>query len=113
MNQNQERKVRDLKPDAEGAQLFFEELLSSVETLDGIAEQYGVRTLTDIMYLQQAILKGETIEVWPGETEVGNVLQVLPSAIRWMQHTELGGDWKHACEQRVENPKGTSQSLGM
>ena len=94
-----ERKVLGLKPDVEGAQLFFEELLESVETLGGIAEQYGIRTLTELMYLQQAILKGETIEVWPGETEVGKVLQMLPSAIRWMQHTELGGDWKHACER--------------
>lgn len=51
------------------------------------------------MYLQQAILKGETIEVWPGETEVGKVLQALPSAYRWLRYTELAGDWKNACER--------------
>ena len=104
-------KGRDLKPDVEGAQLFFKELLNSVETLEGIAEQYGVRTLTDLMYLQQAILKGETIEVWPGETEVGKVLQNLPSAIRWLQHTELGGEWKHACVY-VDNLSPNSKPKG-
>lgn len=83
--------------DPEGAKLFFFELLASVETLYGIAEKHGLRTLVDLMYLQQAILKGETVEVWPGETEVGTVIQSLPSADRWFRYTELGGEWKNAC----------------
>jgi hypothetical protein len=91
------------KADEEGARLFFEELLASVETLGAIADQHGIRTLTDLMYLQQAILKGETIEVWPGETEVGKVVQVLPSADRWLKYTDLADEWKQHCV-RVGEP---------
>ncbi|CAE6966604.1 hypothetical protein R70199_07760 [Paraburkholderia domus] len=89
----------ELIGDPAGARLFFEELLASVENLGGTAESHGINTLTDLMYLQQAILKGETIEVWPGETEVGKVLQALSSADRWLRYTELAGDWKNACER--------------
>lgn len=85
------------KCDAEGAVLFINELLQSVESLDGIVEAHGLRTLTDLMFLQQAILKGEAIDVWPGETHVGKVLEGMPSAERWLSYTQLGGDWKQAC----------------
>lgn len=93
----------DLKADSEGAKRFFEELLASVESLGGIAEQHGLNTLTDLMYLQQAILKGETIEVWPGESAVGKVVQALPSANRWLKYTDLAEEWKKHCV-RVDNP---------
>lgn len=91
----------DLSPDPEGARQFFEELAASVETLGSIADQHGVNTLTDLMYLQQAILKGDTIDVWPGETEVGKVVQVLPSAQRWLKYTVLGGEWIRACVRKA------------
>ncbi|PHV12048.1 hypothetical protein [Chitinimonas sp. BJB300] len=93
--------------DPEGARLFFEELTASVESLRGIADHYGVNTLSDILYLQQAILKGETIEVWPGETEVGEVVGALPSADRWLKYTELGGLLK-AATVRVDSSAVTS-----
>lgn len=89
--------------DCDGAKLFFIELLASVETLDGIADEHGIRTLTDLMYLQQAILNGEAIEVWPGETAVAKVLQTLPSADRWLKYTDLSDEWKQHCE-RADNP---------
>lgn len=93
----------DRKADPEGAKLFFDELLASVETLAAVEKQHGLNTLTDLMYLQQAILKGETIDVWPGETEVGTVLQTLPSADRWLTYTALAEEWKKHCV-RVESP---------
>ncbi|PNE59956.1 hypothetical protein A8H39_02075 [Paraburkholderia fungorum] len=90
------------RPDPAGAKLFFEELIASVETLGSIADQHGVNTLTDLMYLQQAILDGETIDVWPGESEVGEVVQALPSADRWRKYTDLAQEWKKNCV-RVDN----------
>ncbi len=95
------------KGDSEGAKLFFEELLASVETLGAIAEQHGVNTLTDLMYLQQAILKGEAIDAWPGETQVGQVVQALPSAARWLSYIELPQEWKQHCV-RVDSPALTA-----
>ncbi|VWC80482.1 hypothetical protein BLA39750_01162 [Burkholderia lata] len=85
------------RPDPEGAALFFAELLASVETLGAVADQYGLNTLTDLMYLHNAILTGNVLEVWPGESEVGKVLRELPSADRWLKSTELGGVWKTHC----------------
>lgn len=91
------------RPDAEGASLFFAELLASVETLGAIADQYGLNTLTDLMYLHNAILTGNDLEVWPSESEVEKVLRELPSADRWLKSTELGGDRKtHCVANRVE-----------
>lgn len=85
--------------DASLAALFFSELLGAVETLGDVAEEFGQRTLTDLMYLQHAILTGGKIEVWPGETRVGEVLAKLPSFDSWMGYTELGGIWAEACER--------------
>jgi hypothetical protein len=99
-------KTSGQKADPAGATLFFEELLASVESLGAIADQHGVNTLTDLMYLQQAILKGEAIEVWPGETAVGEVIQFLPSGKRWLNHTDLPAEWKQHCV-RVDNATAT------
>lgn len=69
--------------DPVGAKLFFDELLDSVETLGGIAEEHGVRTLANLMYLQQAILTGTFIDSCPDEDGVLAVLASLPSGERW------------------------------
>ena len=61
------------------AKLFMQELLDSVETLSGIAEQHGARTLADLMYLQNAILSGGFIDHYPGESKVLEIARDLPS----------------------------------
>jgi hypothetical protein len=45
------------RPNPAAAKQFFKELLESVETLSAIADQYGPRTLADLMYLQNAVAK--------------------------------------------------------
>lgn len=67
------------------ASLFMEELLASVETLAGIVDQFGVRTLADLMYLQAAIVAGEHIDLWADKSSVLEVVRALPSAQRWGQ----------------------------
>ena len=65
------------------ARLFMQELLDSVETLSGIAEQHGARTLADLMYLQNAILSGGFIDHYPGESKVLEIASGLPSGEQW------------------------------
>lgn len=65
------------------ARLFMQELLDSVETLSGIAEQHGARTLADLMFLQNAILSGGFIDHYPGESNVLEIASGLPSGRRW------------------------------
>lgn len=65
---------------------FFSQLCDSVESLGGIAEEYGNRTLTDLMYLQQAILKGTYIEIYAGESHILSVLRPLPSVAEWQTY---------------------------
>jgi hypothetical protein len=65
------------------ASLFMQELLDSVETLSGIAEQHGARTLADLMFLQNAILSGGFIDHYPGESNVLEIASGLPSGRRW------------------------------
>ncbi len=62
---------------------FMEELLDSVESLVGIAEEHGQRTLADLMYLQNTILTGGCIDVYPEESKVMEVVRDLPSGQRW------------------------------
>jgi hypothetical protein len=65
------------------ATLFMQELLDSVETLSGIAEQHGARSLADLMYLQNAILSGGFIDHCPGESKVLEIASGLPSGEQW------------------------------
>ena len=67
----------------ERAKLFMRELLDSVETLSGIADQHGARTLADLMYLQNAILSGGFIDHYPGESKVLEIARDLPSGGQW------------------------------
>ena len=68
---------------ADAARLFMTELLESVETLTGIAEVHGPRTLADLMYLQAAILEGGFIDHYPEESAVAEIVAALPSGERW------------------------------
>ncbi|MDD2742037.1 MAG: hypothetical protein PHV02_07180 [Rhodocyclaceae bacterium] len=77
---------RLVKPFAghKAADRFMQELLASVETLDGISEQYGARTLADLMYLNMAIADASFIEALPG-SGVLEVVNNLPSATQWRE----------------------------
>ncbi len=63
--------------------LFMKELLDSVETLTDIAESHGARTLSDLIYLQAAILTGEFIDHYPDESAVLEIVRSLPSGEKW------------------------------
>lgn len=69
---------------ADWATKFMAELLASVETLTGIAEQYGPQTLADLMYLQNAILTGGEIDFHPDSSHVLDIVRGLPSRGRWV-----------------------------
>lgn len=65
------------------ASLFFKELLDSVETLSGIADEHGARTLSDLMYLHAAIMNDSFIDFYPGESSVLEIAKALSSGERW------------------------------
>lgn len=75
-----EQKARN----ADSAIKFMKELLESVETLTGIADEYGSRTFADLMYLQLAILKGGFIDHYPDESKVLDIARSLPSGEQWV-----------------------------
>jgi len=69
---------------------FFRELLDSVETLSGIAEEYGSDVLATLMYLQSEIVKGDGgIEV-SHDSPVIKLVGALPSAHEWQEYIEVG-----------------------
>lgn len=65
---------------------FFSELMLSVETLGSVCDEHGPSTLTNLMYLQNAILKGSLIELFPNEAEQLAFVRALPSGERWWKH---------------------------
>ena len=68
---------------------FMQELLDAHETLTGIGEEHGVRTLADCMYVLSALQKGTYIEVHhPSESKILDVIQGMPSAAVWMIHVQ-------------------------
>lgn len=73
-----ERKAKQ----AHRAALFIKELGESVETLSGIAETHGVRTLSDLLYLAQAILEDGEIDNC-NDSRVMDFVRDLPSGARW------------------------------
>ena len=76
----------------DAAVLFMQELLDSVDSLTELADIHGARTLADLVYLQQAILKGGFIDHYPGESKVLEVVKELPSHQRWVGFIELAKD---------------------
>lgn len=83
--------IQTQKPNAGSgaAMLFFKELMENVETLTGIADQYGARTLADLMYLQNAVLDGSFIELYPDQSAVLKVVDEMPSATIWRQFIQV------------------------
>ena len=73
----------------EDAKRFMQELLDSVETLSGIADTDGARTLADLMYLHSAILSGGFIDHYPDESKVKDIVQGLPSGDQWVKSIQL------------------------
>ena len=67
----------------QAATLFFQELLDSVDSLTGIADEHGSRTLADLMYLQNAILSGGFIDYYPDESKVLEIASALLSGNQW------------------------------
>ena len=70
---------------ADDANMFMQELLDSVETLTDIANEYGTRTLVDVMYLHSAILIGDFIDHNSEESAVMDIANSLPTGERWVK----------------------------
>lgn len=68
---------------------FMQELLDSVETLTGVADKHGARTLADLMYLQLSIMKGSFIDHYPDESKVLDIARSLPSGELWVKFIEV------------------------
>lgn len=68
---------------------FMKELLDSVDTLSGIADEHGQQTLVDLMYLQNAILEDGFIDVYPDASKVLDIIGNLPSADKWMKFVKV------------------------
>ena len=75
--------------DARNANVFYSELIDSVETLTEIAEIHGARTLADLMYLQNAILTGGFIDYYPDESNVLEIAGALPSGEQWSEFIKV------------------------
>lgn len=70
---------------------FLDELINAAATLEGVAEQYGVKALGSLMYLQAAIRHESRLEVPRSESEFLDVIRALPSAKEWLRHIEIVG----------------------
>ncbi|SAK59038.1 hypothetical protein AWB81_01783 [Caballeronia arationis] len=68
---------------------FHDELLESVETLTGIAEQHGVIALANVNYLQSAILRDTNIELASTDKGQLDMLRGLPSGEQWLKHVTI------------------------
>lgn len=68
---------------------FYGELLMSTESFGQIVETYGDRTLSDLFYLQAAILKGTFIDHHPSESSVMEIARGLPSGKDWIKRIQV------------------------
>ncbi len=71
------------------AKRFYDELIDATETFTDIAEQHGARTLSDLMYLQNAILSGGYIDHYPNESAVLDIVRALPSGEEWVKYIKV------------------------
>ncbi len=60
-----------------------------METLTGIADEHGPRTLADLMYLQNAILSSGFIDHYPAESKVLEIASGLPSGEQWSKFIQV------------------------
>lgn len=74
---------------AVAAATFMDELLASVDTVTGVAEEHGVRTLADLIYLHSAIISSGFIDHYPGESMVLQIVHELPSSEKWMKYIKV------------------------
>lgn len=90
----------------ERASRFYQELCDVTESFSGIAEQFGERTLCDVIYLQHAVLSGGRIDLWPGESRILDVVDLLKSAAEWRDFITMPENPNHpeaaACEHWVD-----------
>ena len=70
------------------ASKFFDELTASVETLSGIADQYGSLVLANLMYLQNALIANGTVDFDKDSNEL-LLIQRLPSAEMWLKNVRV------------------------
>jgi hypothetical protein len=73
----------------EAALKFHDELLQSVETLSGIADEHGSVALANMNYLQTAILRGGNIELSSKDEAQLEMLRGLPSGDQWLKHVTI------------------------
>lgn len=76
---------------AKKAALFMQELLASVETLSGLADEHGQQTLVDLFYLHSAIVTNGFIDVFSDHSAVSKVVSALPSAEVWLGYVRSNG----------------------
>ena len=69
--------------------LFMKELLDSVETLTGIADEHGARTLADLFYLHSAIMEGGFVDCCQHESKVLEIAGALPSCAQWLEFIKI------------------------
>jgi hypothetical protein len=69
---------------------FVRELLDEVDSLDAIANRYGIRAVTFLFYLQSAILS-ESYIVAQDDSDAQAIALVshLPSAEEWLKHIRM------------------------
>ena len=110
LSNNKQTSVEGKAENADLATRFMQELLGSVETLVGIADEFGSRTLADLMYLQAAIIEDRFIDSYPDESKVFQIIDGLPSGEQWKKYVkteymaqvdahEVRGDSKRSCDK--------------
>lgn len=88
--------------DAAASAQFFSELLNAHETLQDIVLEYGQATLVDAMYLMDALLRADVIDVFqddvvdPNDTQsasrIMDLVARLPSRARWQDAIRIHDD---------------------
>lgn len=71
------------------ASRFVEELLASVETLGGVAEEHGVEGLAFLFYLQAAIVNGSFVDADEKGAPLIELVKRMPSAGEWVKHIQF------------------------
>ncbi len=81
---------------ADLAATFYREVLDASETLSDIEEAHGARTIYHLFYLMGAIVSGDHIDLFTGDTlddrETIAFIDTLPSAQRWREFINFRKD---------------------
>lgn len=100
---------------ANAAQLFFDELMQLVDgDLSQIVRSFNFDTLTDLMKLQNAMLRGVWIEAYAANSLAVQALRQLQSADRWLRYVaeyDVDGNLVKDAETRIQpNTSGVTLS---